>query len=127
MTTETALEAEPAEQEEVPQPPAGDHGSRGTMRRLGRSVIDRYALLAAMVLLEAVVQGGTTLAERFAAIEEEVGWRHAYDRVDLRLAHLASGTVGDPQGNCQGAQEEQHLDDGPAPLLLPPFVGVPQS
>ena len=51
MTTETALEAEPAEQEEAPQPPAGDHGSRGTMRRLGRSVIDRYALLAAMVLL----------------------------------------------------------------------------
>lgn len=51
MTTETAIEAEPAEQEEVRQSPAGVNGSGSTLQRLGRSVIDRYALLAAMVLL----------------------------------------------------------------------------
>ena len=51
---------------------------------------ERDALANTLLLLEAVVKGGTTLAERFAAIEEEVGWRHAYDRVDLRLA--ADGT-----------------------------------
>jgi len=51
---------------------------------------ERDAIANALLLLEAVVTGGRTLTQRFADIEAETGWRHAYDRVDLRLS--ADGT-----------------------------------
>ncbi|HET8984995.1 MAG TPA: hypothetical protein VFN03_04465, partial [Trueperaceae bacterium] len=69
---------------------------------------ERDAIANTLLLLEAVVTGGRTLAQRFADIEAETGWRHAYDRLDLhlsddgtkervmvRLAGRAMGTIAD--------------------------------
>src|SRR5690606_16887606 len=47
---------------------------------------ERDAIANTWLLLEAVVTSGRSLAQRFADIESETGWRHAYDRVDLHLA-----------------------------------------
>ncbi len=47
---------------------------------------ERDGLANALLLLEAEVVGGAPLGERFARIERETGVRHAYDRVDLKLA-----------------------------------------
>ena len=64
---------------------------------------ERDAIANTLLLLEAVVTDGRTLAQRFAAIEAETGWRHAYDRLDLHpsgdgnkervMARLAEGAV----------------------------------
>jgi phosphomannomutase len=51
---------------------------------------ERDAIANTLLLLEAVVTDGRTLARRFADIEAETGWRHAYDRLDLHLS--ADGT-----------------------------------
>lgn len=47
---------------------------------------ERDGLASALLLLESLLASGQGLAERFRAIERETGWRHAYDRRDLRLA-----------------------------------------
>lgn len=47
---------------------------------------ERDGLANALLLLQAVAAGGGSLAQRFSEIEREVGWRHAYDRLDLKLA-----------------------------------------
>ncbi len=47
---------------------------------------ERDGLANALLLLESEVASGEPLAERFARIERETGVRHAYDRVDLKLA-----------------------------------------
>lgn len=49
-------------------------------------VPERDGILNALLLLEAELVAGEPLAARFAALEREGGWRHAYDRLDLRLA-----------------------------------------
>lgn len=46
---------------------------------------ERDGLANALLLLEAAVEGGVGLQERFAALERETGWSHAYDRLDLHL------------------------------------------
>ncbi len=46
---------------------------------------ERDGLANALLLLESVATTGVPLAERFTALEEEAGWRHAYDRLDLHL------------------------------------------
>src|SRR5690606_21044694 len=51
---------------------------------------ERDGLANALVLLEAVVTSGESLAEAFARIERETGWRHAYDRLDLHLGGAAA-------------------------------------
>jgi phosphomannomutase len=48
-------------------------------------VPERDGILGGLLLLEAEALSGEPLAERFAALEAEAGWRHAYERVDLRL------------------------------------------
>jgi phosphomannomutase len=48
-------------------------------------VPERDGILNGLLLLEAEVRAGEPLAARFAALEREAGWRHAYDRLDLRL------------------------------------------
>jgi phosphomannomutase len=48
-------------------------------------VPERDGILGALLLLEAELAAGEPLAARFAALEREGGWRHAYDRLDLRL------------------------------------------
>lgn len=47
---------------------------------------ERDGILNGLLLMEAELRGGQPLAERFAALEAEAGWRHAYDRLDLRLS-----------------------------------------
>src|SRR5690606_41804069 len=42
---------------------------------------ERDGLANALVLLEAVVTSGEGLADAFARLERETGWRHAYDRL----------------------------------------------
>ncbi len=47
---------------------------------------ERDGLANTLLLMEAVVQSGEGLAERFGRLEHETGWRHAYDRLDLHLS-----------------------------------------
>jgi phosphomannomutase len=51
-------------------------------------VPERDGILNALLVLETLIAGGD-LQERFAALERETGWRHAYDRHDLRVAGSA--------------------------------------
>jgi len=50
---------------------------------------ERDGILNAWLLLESVATTGKSLAEQFAEIEKEVGFKHAFDRLDLRLPDLA--------------------------------------
>jgi len=52
---------------------------------VGRHLPERDGIANALLLLEAVVTAGEPLAEIFARLERETGWRHAYDRRDLVL------------------------------------------
>lgn len=52
---------------------------------------ERDGIANTLLLLEAVARSGKGLAEIFSDLEEEAGWRHAYDRVDLKLANPAAG------------------------------------
>lgn len=47
---------------------------------------ERDGVANTLLLLEAIARRGASLAEIFADIEREAGWRHAYDRLDLHLA-----------------------------------------
>lgn len=59
-------------------------------------VPERDGILGGLLLLEAEVAAGEPLAVRFAALEAEARWRHAYERVDLRLQGTAlPGRVAD--------------------------------
>lgn len=49
---------------------------------------ERDGLLNALLLLESVVRTGKSLGQQFAEIEAEVGFRHAYDRIDLHLPSM---------------------------------------
>lgn len=47
---------------------------------------ERDGIVNALLLVQSVERSGQSLAERFAAIERETAWRHAYDRLDLHLS-----------------------------------------
>lgn len=47
---------------------------------------ERDGIANTLLVLEAVVKSGRTVSELFSALEEEAGWRHAYDRLDLHLS-----------------------------------------
>ncbi|MGL4611005.1 MAG: phosphoglucomutase/phosphomannomutase family protein [Trueperaceae bacterium] len=47
---------------------------------------ERDSFLNALLLLETMATTGKTLDVLFAEIEQEVGWQHAYDRLDLHLS-----------------------------------------
>ncbi len=49
---------------------------------------ERDGLLNALLLLESVVKSGKSLRQQFAEIEAEVGFKHAYDRLDLHLPSM---------------------------------------
>ena len=53
---------------------------------------ERDGLANTLLLLEAVVRSGQSVAELFTALEREADWQHAYDRVDL---HLSGNTLKD--------------------------------
>lgn len=48
-------------------------------------VPERDGILNGLLLLEAELRAGEPLAARFAALEREAAWRHAYERLDLGL------------------------------------------
>lgn len=47
---------------------------------------ERDGLANTLLVLEAVIRSGRSVAELFSTLEEETGWRHAYDRLDLHLS-----------------------------------------
>lgn len=49
---------------------------------------ERDGLLNALLLLESVIKSGKSLRQQFAEIEAEVGFKHAYDRIDLHLPSM---------------------------------------
>ena len=51
---------------------------------------ERDGILNALLLLESVAVTGKSLAEQFAEIEHEIGFKHAFDRLDLRLLDNAA-------------------------------------
>jgi phosphomannomutase len=56
----------------------------------GMHLPERDALFAALLVLEALVEGGQPLGARVAALQERCGGASHYDRVDLRLADMAT-------------------------------------
>ncbi|MEB3266629.1 MAG: phosphoglucomutase/phosphomannomutase family protein [Cyanobacteriota bacterium] len=56
----------------------------------GMHLPERDALFAALLVLEALVEGGVPLGERIDALQQRCGGGAAYDRLDLRLPDMAS-------------------------------------
>jgi phosphomannomutase len=56
----------------------------------GMHLPERDALFAALLLIEALVEGGVPLGERIDALQQAHGGAAAYDRLDLRLPDMAS-------------------------------------
>ncbi|MEM6428276.1 MAG: phosphoglucomutase/phosphomannomutase family protein [Deinococcota bacterium] len=56
---------------------------------------ERDGLANTLLLLECVAKTGKGLAELFSNIEQETGWQHAYDRLDLHLSgnHLKNAVL----------------------------------
>src|SRR4028118_486358 len=54
----------------------------------GTHIPERDALLSALYLLEAVVESGQDLGEIYHQLQEQTGFRAAYDRIDLHLANM---------------------------------------
>jgi phosphomannomutase len=56
----------------------------------GSHLPERDALYAALLLIEALVEGGQPLGERIDALQARCGGAAAYDRLDLRLPNMAT-------------------------------------
>ena len=56
----------------------------------GMHLPERDALFAALLVLEALVEGGQPLGERVATLQKRCGGGSHYDRVDLRLPDMAA-------------------------------------
>jgi phosphomannomutase len=56
----------------------------------GMHLPERDALFAALLLIEALVEGGVPLGQRIDALQERCGGAAAYDRLDLRLPDMAT-------------------------------------
>ena len=56
----------------------------------GMHLPERDAPFAALLLIEALVEGGVPLGERINALQTRCGGAAAYDRLDLRLADMAA-------------------------------------
>jgi phosphomannomutase len=56
----------------------------------GMHLPERDALFAALLLIEALVEGGVPLSQRIDALQQAHGGAAAYDRLDLRLPDMAS-------------------------------------
>jgi phosphomannomutase len=56
----------------------------------GLHLPERDALFAALLVLEALVEGGLPLGERLDRLQADHGGASAYDRLDLRLRDMAS-------------------------------------
>ncbi len=47
---------------------------------------ERDGIANSLLMLEAVVKSGKSVAELFADLEKEADWQHAFDRIDLQLS-----------------------------------------
>jgi phosphomannomutase len=56
----------------------------------GMHLPERDAPFAALLLIEALVEGGVPLGQRLDALQQRCGGAAAYDRLDLRLADMAA-------------------------------------
>jgi phosphomannomutase len=56
----------------------------------GMHLPERDAPFAALLLIEALVEGGVPLGQRIDALQRRCGGAAAYDRLDLRLADMAA-------------------------------------
>jgi phosphomannomutase len=56
----------------------------------GDHLPERDALYAALLLIEALVEGGQPLGERVSELQQRCGGAAAYDRLDLRLRDMAT-------------------------------------
>ena len=56
----------------------------------GMHLPERDALFAALLLIEALVEGGLPLGARLEALQQRCGGASDYDRLDLRLPDMAS-------------------------------------
>jgi phosphomannomutase len=54
----------------------------------GHHIPERDALLSALYVLEAVVQSGTDLGDRYRQLQEAAHFSSTYDRIDLPLANM---------------------------------------
>jgi phosphomannomutase len=54
----------------------------------GNHIPERDALLSALYVLEAIVQSGMDLSDRYRKLQEEAGYQSSYDRTDLPLASM---------------------------------------
>ncbi len=68
--------------------PVGGEESGGV--GFGMHLPERDALFAALLLIEALVEGGMPLGQRIDALQQAHGGAAAYDRLDLRLPDMAS-------------------------------------
>ncbi len=59
----------------------------------GMHLPERDAPFAALLLIEALVEGGVPLGERIDALQQRHGGAAAYDRLDLRLPDMAARTA----------------------------------
>jgi phosphomannomutase len=55
----------------------------------GHHIPERDALLAALYVLETIVQTETDLSDRYQQLQQKTGFDGAYDRIDLPLASMA--------------------------------------
>jgi phosphomannomutase len=55
----------------------------------GTHIPERDALLSALYVLEAVVESGQDIGDRYAQLQASVGFTSTYDRIDLPLASMA--------------------------------------
>ncbi|MCU0524147.1 MAG: phosphoglucomutase/phosphomannomutase family protein [Elainella sp. Prado103] len=54
----------------------------------GHHIPERDALLSALYVLEAVMQSGQDLSQRYSALQDQTGYHSTYDRIDLPLASM---------------------------------------
>lgn len=70
-------------------------------------LFERDGLANALLLAAGVAESGVPLPQRFTDLQHELGWRHAYDRLDLALGSRAAlaraaEVLDDPPGEVAG-------------------------
>jgi len=87
---------------------------------------ERDALFAALLLIEALVEGGKPLGERISELQQRCGGAAAYDRLDLRLRDMATRQrleqflAATPPAEVAGAPVQQVISTDGVKLRLGP-------
>jgi phosphomannomutase len=92
----------------------------------GDHLPERDALYAALLLIEALVEGGQPLGERVSELQQRCGGAAAYDRLDLRLRDMATRQrleqflAATPPSEVAGAAVQQVITTDGVKLRLGP-------